>query len=257
MYHSWTLLFLPSLAQIWTCSVTRAFGRPPNGAVFPLPENTGACQPVNFVLSPRRVSFDLTAGNFSVKCSVTPSSSGIPCWEFPEEDKLPSPGNVSLDIAAFFHCFLPQPGINVVVQSLSRVWLCDPWTIAHQASLSITSSQSLLTLMFTESVMPSSHLILFRPLLLPPSIFPSIRLFSNESVLPIRWPKYWRFRFSISPSSEYSGLIFFRMDWLDLLAVQGTLKSLLQHHGLKALVLGHTRFLCAWNCPDKNTWVGC
>ena len=104
-----------------------------------------------------------------------------------------------------------------------------PWTAAHQASLSITNSRNLFKLMFIESVMSSNHLILCHPLLLPPSIFPSIRVFSNESVPRIRWPKYWNFSFSISPSNEYSGLISFRMDWLDLLAVQGTLKSLLQH----------------------------
>ena len=116
------------------------------------------------------------------------------------------------------------------VQLLSRVQLFStPWTAAHQASLSITNSRSLLKPMSIESVLPSNHLILCRPLLLPPSIFPSIRVFSNESVLHIRWPKYWSFSFSISPSTEYSGLISFRMDWLDLLAVQGTLKSLLQH----------------------------
>ena len=123
------------------------------------------------------------------------------------------------------------------VQSLSRVQLfATPWTAAHQASLSITNSQSLLKLMSIESVMPSNHLILCRPLLLPPSIFPSIRVFSSESVLHIRWTKYWSFSFNISPSNEYSGLISFRMDWLDLLAVQGTLKSLLQHHSSKASV---------------------
>ena len=133
-----------------------------------------------------------------------------------------------------------HPSINATfwvlgsVQSLSRVQLFEtPWTAACQASLSITSSQSLLKLMSTESVMPSNHLILSRSLLLPPSIFPSIRVFSNESAVCIRWPKYWSFSFSISPSSEYSGLISFRMDWLDLLAVQGTLKSLLQHHSSK------------------------
>ena len=112
-----------------------------------------------------------------------------------------------------------------------------PWATACQASLSITNSQSLLKLMSIESVMPSNHLILCRPLLLPPSIIPSIRVFSNESVLHIRWPKYWSFSFSISPSNEYSGLISFRMDWLDLLAVQGTLKSLLQDHSSKASFL--------------------
>ena len=110
----------------------------------------------------------------------------------------------------------------------------NPWTAAHQASLSITNSRSLLKLMSIESVMPSNHLSLCCPLLLPPSIFPSIRVFSNESVLHIRWPKYWSFSFSISPSDVYSGLISFMMDWLDLLAVQGTLKSLLQHHSSKA-----------------------
>ena len=114
------------------------------------------------------------------------------------------------------------------VQSLSHVQLfVTPWTAARQASLSITNSRNLLILMSIESVMPSNHFILCHPLLLPSSIFPSIRVFSNESVFRIRWPKYWSFSFSISPSNEYSGLISFRMDWLDLLAVQGTLKSLL------------------------------
>ena len=124
------------------------------------------------------------------------------------------------------------------VQSLSCVWLfVTPWTAARQASLSITNSQSLLKLMCIESVILSSQLILCHPLLLQPSIFPSIRVFSNESVLHIRWTKYWSFSFSISPSNEYSGLISFRMDWLDLRTVQETLKSLLQHHSSKALVL--------------------
>ena len=117
-----------------------------------------------------------------------------------------------------------------------------PWTAAHQASLSITNSQGSLKLMSIELVMPSNHLILCHPLLLPPSIFPSIRVFSNESVLHIRWPKYWSFSFSISPSNEHSGLISFKMDWLDLLAVQGTLKSLLQHHSSKASILWHSAF---------------
>ena len=108
-----------------------------------------------------------------------------------------------------------------------------PWTAARQASLSFTISRSLRKFMFTELVMPSNHVILCCPLLLPPSIFPSIRVFSHEPVLHIRWPKFWSFNFSISPSNEYSGLIPFRMDWLDLLAVQGTLTSLLQHHNLK------------------------
>ena len=117
-----------------------------------------------------------------------------------------------------------------------------PWTTAHQASLSITNSWSLLKLMYIELAMPSKHLILCCPLLLLPSIFPSIRAFSNESLLHIRWPKCWSFSFSISPSNEYSGLISFRMDGLDLLAVQGTLKSLLQHHSLKASILWCSAF---------------
>ena len=124
------------------------------------------------------------------------------------------------------------------VQSFSRVRLfATPWTIGHQAFLSITNSRSLLKLMSIESVMPSNHLILCHPLLLLPSIFPSIRVFSNESALPIRWPKYWSFSFNISPSNEHPGLTSSRMDWLDLLAVQGTLKSLLQHHSSKASFL--------------------
>ena len=131
---------------------------------------------------------------------------------------------------------------SVQFSSLSHVQLfATQWTAARQASLSITNSQSLLKLMSIESVMPSNHLILCRPLL-PPSIFPSIRVLSNESALCIRWPKYWSFSFNISPSSEYSGLISFRMDWLDLLAVQWTLKSLLQHHSSKASILQHSAF---------------
>ena len=124
------------------------------------------------------------------------------------------------------------------VQSLTRVRLfVIPWIAARQASLSITNSQSPPKPMSIESVMPSSHLILCHPLLLLTSIFPSIRIFSNESALCIRWPKYWSFNFNISPPNEYSGLISFRMDWLDLLAVQGTLKSLLQHHSLVNTIL--------------------
>ena len=124
--------------------------------------------------------------------------------------------------------------ISQSVQSLSHVQLfATPWTAGCQASLSITTSQSLLKLITIESVMPSNHLILRRPLLLLPSVFPSIRVFSSEPALRIRWPKYWSFSFTISPSNERPGLISFRMDWLDLLAVQGTLKSLLQHHSLK------------------------
>ena len=119
----------------------------------------------------------------------------------------------------------------------------NPWTTACQASLSITNSQSLLKLMSIRSGMSSNHFILCHPMLLLPSIFPSIRVFSNESVLRIRWPKYWDFSFSTSPSSEYSGLISFRIYWLDLLEVQGTLKSLLKHHSSKVSILWHSAFL--------------
>ena len=127
------------------------------------------------------------------------------------------------------------------LQPLSRVRLfATPWIAAHQASLSITNSWSLLKLMSVDSVMLSNHLILCCPLLFPPSIFANIKIFSNESVLHTRLPKYWSFSFSISPSNEYSGLISFRMDWLDLLVVQGTLKSLLQYHSSKALILQHS-----------------
>ena len=128
--------------------------------------------------------------------------------------------------------------------SVTQWWptLCNPWTAAYQASVFITKSWSLLKLMSTELVMPSNYLILCHPLLLPPLIFPSIRDFSNESALSIRWPKYWSFSFNISPSNEHSGLISFRMDWLDLLAVQGTLKSLLQHHSPKSSILRHSAF---------------
>ena len=135
------------------------------------------------------------------------------------------------------------------VKSLSRVWLfATPWTAARQASLSVTNSRSPPKTMSTESVMPSNHLILCHPLLLLPSIFPSIRVFSNESGLHIRWPKFWSFSFNISPSNEHPRLISFRMDWLDLLAVQGThkvgktLKSLLQHHSSKASTLRQSAF---------------
>ena len=131
----------------------------------------------------------------------------------------------------------------LVIRSLSRARLfVTSWTAASQASLSITNSQSLLKLMSIASVMPSNYLILCHPLLLPPSILPSIRVFSSESLLFISWPKYWSFSFSISLSNEHSGLISFRIDWFDLLAVQGTLKSLLQHHSSKASILQHSAF---------------
>ena len=142
---------------------------------------------------------------------------------------------------SFINSCVPQ--IFSSVQSLCCVQLFEtPWTAARQASLSITDSRSLLRLMSIKSVMPSNHLILCHPLLLLPSVFPNIRIFSKESVLYFRWPKYWSFSFSISLSNEYSGLISFRNDWLDLLAVQRTLKSLLQHHSSKASVLQCSAF---------------
>ena len=134
--------------------------------------------------------------------------------------------------------------------SLSHVQLfATPWTATHQVSLSFTISQSLLKLMPSELVMPSNHLILCCPLLLLPSIFPRIRVFSNQLAVCIRWPKYWSFSFSISPSNEYSGLISFRIDWLDLLSVQGTLKSLLQHHSSKASILWCSAFIMVQLSP--------
>ena len=151
--------------------------------------------------------------------------------------------------------------VNTVssVQSLSSVasvrLFATAWTAAQQASLSIASSRSLLKLMAIELVMPPNHLILHHPLLLPPSIFLSIRVFSNESVLPIRWPKYWSFTFSISPSNEYSGLISFRIDWLDLLAVQGVLKSLLQHHSSKASILPCSAFFIVQLSNPYMTYI--
>ena len=142
------------------------------------------------------------------------------------------------------------------VLSLSRVWLfVTPWITACQASLSITNSWSSLKLMFMESVMPSRHLIHCHPLLLLPPIPPNIRVFPNESTLRMRWPKYWSFSFSISPSNEHPGLISFRMDWLDLFAVQGTLKSLLQHQSSKTSILQHSAFFTVQiSHPYMTTW---
>ena len=149
----------------------------------------------------------------------------------------------------------PRIQANTVVQSLSRVSLfATPWTAARQASLPFTNSRSLLKLMSIASVMPSNHLILCCPLLLLPSIFPSIRVFSNESVLHIRWPKYWSFSFNISPSNEYLELISFRIDWFDLLAVQGILKNLLQHHSSIASILRRSAFfMVQLSRPDMTT----
>ena len=146
-------------------------------------------------------------------------------------------------------------GLIVIVQSLSSVWFfATPWTAARLSFLSFTFSQNLLRFMSIESVMPSNHLILCHPLLLLPSVFPSIRFFFNESALHIRWPKYWSFSFSISPSDEYSGLICFRIDWFDLFVVQGTLKSRLPHHNSKALILWCSAvFMVQLSHPYKTT----
>ena len=143
-------------------------------------------------------------------------------------------------LSIIFSRFINTVKFSSVAQSCCQLFV-TPWTAARQASLFINNSWSLLKLMSIELVIPSNHLLLCRPLL-PPSVLPSIRVFSNESVLHITWPKYWSFSFSISPSNEYSGLISFRMDWLDLLAVLGTLKSLLQHHSSKASLLQHSAF---------------
>ena len=141
------------------------------------------------------------------------------------------------------------------VQSFSCVQLfATPWIAARQASLSITNSWNVLRLTSIESVMPSNHLILCCPLLLLPSIFPSIRVFSNQSALHIRWPEYWSFSFNISPSNEHPGLISFRMDWLDLLSVQGTLKSLLQHHSSKASILRRSAFFIVQLTSIHDHW---
>ena len=151
--------------------------------------------------------------------------------------------NITLSPVSLHHKWYYSKYLISSVQSLSHVRLfATPWTAAHQASLSITNTWSLPKLMSVESVMPSNHLILCHPLLLVPSIFPSIRVFSNESALRMRWPKYYSFSFNISPSNEHPGLISFRMDWLDLLALQGTLKSLLQHHSSKTLILQCSAF---------------
>ena len=172
-------------------------------------------------------------------------------------NRLQSPGSPQVSWNIIHKEFCEQSGLREVTGNWSRLHCSrqeedqfssvaqsclTPWTAACQASLSITNSWSLIKLMSIESVMPSNHLIPCHPLLLSPSIFPSVRVFSNESVLCIRWPKYWSFSFRISPSNEYSGLISFRMDWLDPLAVQGILKSLLQHHSSKASILQLSAF---------------
>ena len=150
-----------------------------------------------------------------------------------------------------------MPKLDIIaVHTLNCVWLfVTPWIAAHQTSLSFTISWSLLKLVSIKSVRPPKHLILCHPLLLLPSIFPSIRVFSNESALHIKWPKCWSFCFSISSSNEYSGLISFRIDWFDLLAVQRTLKSLLQHHSLKASILWCSAFFTSAHDSHTHTWL--
>ena len=164
-------------------------------------------------------------------------------------------GKMGLCRYLFFISYTNSVDSCLVVQSLGHVWLfATPWTAAHQASLSITNSWSPPKPLPIESVIQSNHLILCHLLLLP-SIFSSIRVFSNESALCIRWPKYWSFSFSISPSNEYSGLISFRVDWLDLLAVQGTLKSLLQHHSSKATILQLSAFFMVQLYGKTIAWL--
>ena len=175
--------------------------------------------------------------SLSMKFSRQESWSKLP-YPSPEDILNPRSKPVSLTSPALVGGFFTTSATNCSIQSLSCVWLSvTPWTAAHQTSLSITNSRSLLKLMSIMSVMPSNPLILCCHLLLPPSIFPSIRVVSSELVLCIRWPKYWSFSFSISPSNEYSGLISFRIDWFDLLGLQGTPKSLIQYHSLKASIL--------------------
>ena len=182
----------------------------------------------------------------SIVHEVTKSQTWLSELHSLSSDKYPGVGLPDHTVAQFLtFCRISLLSIIVVVvvQFLSCVqFFVTPWTSAHQSSLSFTISQSLLKLMSVESMMPSNHLILCRPLLLLPSVFPSIRIFSNESALHIRWPKYWSFSFSISPSNEYSGLISFMIDRFYLLAVQGTLKSLLQHHSSKASILQRSAF---------------
>ena len=157
-------------------------------------------------------------------------------------------------LKSFFSFSKSNNKISSVLLLSSVQHFANQWNAAHQASLSITNSRSLLKVMSINSVIPSKQLILCHPFLPPPSIFPTIKVFSNESVLPIRWPKYWSFSFSISPSHEYSGLISFRVDWFELLAVQGTLKSLLQHHSSKASILQHSAFfMVQLSYPYKTT----
>ena len=178
-------------------------------------------------------------------CSLTTVQQDFPWWSL-DTVKSPifcncHPGDTIKPPGLESSSYWLWPYKTASVQSLSYDGLfATPWTAAHQASLSITNSRSLLKYTSIKSVMPSNHLILCHPLLLLPSIFPSIRVFSNESALRTRWPKFWRISFSISPSNEYSGLISFRIDWLDVLAVQGTLKSLLQSHSSKASILQHS-----------------
>ena len=156
--------------------------------------------------------------------------------------------------SVFLYLELPNPPFHFSSVAQSCLTLCDPWIAAHQASLSITTSRSLLKLMFIESVKPSGHLILCHPLLLPP-VPPSIRVFSNESTLYMRWPKYCSFSFSISLSNEHPGLISFKMDWLDLLAVQGTLKSLLQHHSSKSSLFFFSAQLSSQSSSHIHAWL--
>ena len=221
------------------------------------------------VIKPAVASHQVSAGWDLVPDCASPSVCG-PVTDNGQSPRVPSKELrvCGLLVASFSVCFLRvasfivnQLNFRLLVLvycccsiAQSYLTLCDPWTVACQAFLSITNSQSLLKLMGIESVMPSNHPILCCPLLLLPAIFPSIRVFSSEPVLCIRWPKYSSFSLSIGPSNEYSGLTSFRIDWLDLLAVQGTLKSLLQHHSSKASVLQCSAFYCPTLTPIHDCW---
>ena len=198
---------------------------------FPLVYRTKLCSAPPF-FSPRQVRLDGNDSSDSFRRERDLSSCGFP------------------PLFTFIAVSLVHSSVQFILSVMSEFFV-TPWTAAYQASLSITNSPSLLRLMSTESMMPSNHLILCHPLLLP-SIFPSIRVFSNESALRIRWPKYWSFSLDISPSNEYSGLISFRMDWLDFLAVQGTLKSL-QHHSSKASILRCSAFFIVQHSRPNMT----
>ena len=209
----------------------------PSKSLFPSPLEVLAAYMVGLMATSSKGAYAIP------NCAAprAPVPAAVHCWPVPPQEMLKQ------------FVLITQSKAFRLVLLLSHVWFfVTPWTAACQASLSNTNSWSLLKLISIESLMPSNHLILCYPFLLLPSIFPRIRVFSNESALRIRWPKYWSFSFNISPSNEHSRLISFRMDWLDLLAVQGTLKSLLQYHSSKASILRHSAFFMV---QLSHTWL--